>query len=79
VRMRNIVVGFYLMISPMYYGLAERIDHQTWILDRCTALFTKKRLAVHVGRTFPLADAAEAHRFLEKGEAMGKIVLTEMT
>ena len=78
-RMRNLVVGFYLMISPMYYGLGERIDHQTRILDRCTALFAKKRLAVHVGRTFPLAEAAEAHRFLEKGEAMGKIVLTEMT
>lgn len=33
-------------------------------------------LRVHVSRTFPLADAAAAHRAMEDGHVTGKIVLT---
>ncbi|MFN3707498.1 NADP-dependent oxidoreductase [Microcella sp.] len=33
-------------------------------------------LRVHVDRTFPLAEAAEAHRLLEGGHVRGKLVLT---
>ena len=29
-----------------------------------------------VDRTFPLADAAEAHRYLDRREQFGKVVLT---
>ncbi len=34
------------------------------------------RARVHVDRVYPLADAAEAHRRLEAGEQLGKIVLS---
>jgi NADPH:quinone reductase-like Zn-dependent oxidoreductase len=38
-------------------------------------LFESGDLRVEVGRTFPLAEAAEAHRLSETGHARGKIVL----
>ncbi|MFI6132067.1 NADP-dependent oxidoreductase [Micromonospora sp. NPDC051141] len=34
------------------------------------------RLTVHVARTFPLAEAAEAQRLVEAGHVRGKVVLT---
>jgi NADPH:quinone reductase-like Zn-dependent oxidoreductase len=34
------------------------------------------RLRIDVGRTLPLAEAAEAQRLQEQGEVVGKIVLT---
>jgi NADPH:quinone reductase-like Zn-dependent oxidoreductase len=34
------------------------------------------RLRVHVGATFPLERAADAHRALEVGQVIGKAVLT---
>ncbi|MER7332145.1 MULTISPECIES: zinc-binding dehydrogenase [unclassified Micromonospora] len=33
------------------------------------------RLTVHVARTFPLAQAADAHRLVETGHVRGKVVL----
>lgn len=36
----------------------------------------RKRLRPLVGATFPLADAAEAHRAVVRGEHVGKVVLT---
>jgi NADPH2:quinone reductase len=74
-RMRNITVCFYLMFVPMYFNLADRISRQVDILERCAALLETKRIAVHVSGTFPLREAAEAHRLLERGDTTGKIVL----
>ena len=34
------------------------------------------RLQVNIAKTFPLAEAAAAHRMLEEGHPQGKIVLT---
>jgi NADPH:quinone reductase-like Zn-dependent oxidoreductase len=33
------------------------------------------KLDVEIDRTFPLADAAEAHRHLQGGHAAGKVIL----
>ncbi|MEV0807133.1 zinc-binding dehydrogenase [Micromonospora sp. NPDC050200] len=33
------------------------------------------RLTVHVGRTFPLAQAADAQRLVAEGQVRGKVVL----
>ena len=74
-RMRNLSVSFYLMFVPMYYGLDTHIERQAGVLSSCAGLLDGKKIRVHVGRTFPLREAADAHRLLEKGDTSGKIVL----
>jgi NADPH:quinone reductase-like Zn-dependent oxidoreductase len=44
-------------------------------LEELAALVEAGRLQVLVDRTFPLAEAADAHRFGEAGRTTGKIVL----
>ncbi|MGD0064525.1 MAG: zinc-binding dehydrogenase [Streptosporangiaceae bacterium] len=41
-----------------------------------TGHFDVGDLRVEVGATFPLAQAADAHRALEAGQVVGKVVLT---
>ena len=43
--------------------------------ERCFALLRDGRLKLHVARTFPLAQAAEAHRYLESRQSTGKLIL----
>lgn len=74
-RLRNLRVGFELMLSPMLYGLTEAQQHQADILRRCTALFDAGKLRIHVAQTLPLAEAAAAHRLIEAGGMIGKLVL----
>jgi NADPH:quinone reductase-like Zn-dependent oxidoreductase len=52
------------LVEPDYAGL-----------ESLAALTDEGRLRVELEETFPLADAAEAHRRLEDGRARGKIVL----
>jgi NADPH2:quinone reductase len=42
---------------------------------RCFALMREGRLKLHIGKTFPLAAAADAHRHLESRQSTGKLVL----
>jgi NADPH2:quinone reductase len=43
--------------------------------ERCFALMREGRLKLHIGKTFPLAQAADAHRYLESRQSTGKLVL----
>ena len=43
--------------------------------ERCFALLREGRLRLHVDKTFPLGQAAEAHRYLESRQSMGKLIL----
>jgi NADPH2:quinone reductase len=43
--------------------------------ERCFALMREGRLTLHIGKTFPLAQAADAHRYLESRQSTGKLVL----
>ncbi|HEY6787555.1 MAG TPA: zinc-binding dehydrogenase, partial [Trebonia sp.] len=43
---------------------------------QAAAHFDAGELRVHVGATLPLERAADAHRTLEAGKVMGKLVLT---
>jgi len=43
--------------------------------ERCFALMRDGRLKLHIGKTFPLAQAAEAHRYLESRASTGKLIL----
>jgi NADPH2:quinone reductase len=42
---------------------------------RCFALMREGKLRLHIGKTFPLAQAADAHRYLESRQSTGKLVL----
>jgi NADPH2:quinone reductase len=41
----------------------------------CFALIREGRLKLHIGKTFPLAEAAAAHRYLESRQSTGKLIL----
>jgi NADPH2:quinone reductase len=41
----------------------------------CFTLMREGRLKLHIGKTFPLAEAADAHRYLESRQSTGKLVL----
>ncbi|WP_329136837.1 NADP-dependent oxidoreductase [Streptomyces sp. NBC_01476] len=55
-------------------GPAE--DRGTPAVEEALALLAAGKLKVSIHRTFPLAQAAEAHRASESGHLTGKIVLT---
>lgn len=74
-RFRNIRFSMEVMLSPLLFGLIEAQKHQTWILEQCAELFDTGKLCIHVSNVLPLERASEAHRMLESGHAVGKIVL----
>ena len=74
-RTRNLRIGFELMLTPMLRNLPAAREHQGEILRRCGDWMDDGKLRVHVSRTFPLAQAAAAHRLIEEGHVQGKLVL----
>lgn len=74
-RLRNLRTSLELMLSPMFFGWEEAQAHQAWILEQCARLFDDGRLQVRLAARLPLAEAAEAHRRIEAGGMMGKLVL----
>jgi len=41
----------------------------------CFHLMREGRLKLHIGKTFPLAQAPDAHRFMESRQSVGKLIL----
>ncbi len=74
-RMKNLSIGFTLMLTPMLWDLPGPRAHQGEILRECAALIDDGRLRLHVSRTYPLEEAARAHQQIETGHTHGKIVL----
>lgn len=75
-RLRNLRVSLELMLTPMYRGLVSAMQHQADILGRGADFLDAGLLKIHVEKTFPLIDAAAAHRSLMQASMTGKIVLT---
>ncbi|MCP5352493.1 MAG: zinc-dependent alcohol dehydrogenase family protein [Chromatiales bacterium] len=74
-RNRNLRVSFELMLTPQLENDGAAIAHQGQILRECAKLMAAGLLKVHVAKTFPLAQATDAHRQLEGGGMIGKLVL----
>jgi len=74
-RLRNLRISQELMLTPMLLGLKEAAEHHGDILDQCAQYFDQQQLSVFVSDTLPLQQAALAHRQLENGSVVGKIVL----
>ncbi len=75
-RLRNLSLCYELMLTPQILGLHDERVRQRKILEQCARLVEREELHVLVSHRLPLAEAAEAHRLLEKGGMVGKIVLT---
>jgi NADPH2:quinone reductase len=65
------VSGF--MLPTVTRGFPEKTRESA---ARCFALMRDGRLKLHIGQTFPLAQAPEAHRLLESRQTVGKLILT---
>lgn len=74
-RMRNLLIGFELMLTPMFRDLPEARDRHVEILNQCAQWLDKGLLKTHVSKQLPLAEAAKAHELIETGHSTGKIVL----
>lgn len=75
-RLRNLTLGFELMLTPQVMHLHDARVRQRKILEQGAVLVEQGHLGVLVTHKLPLAQAAEAHRLLEAGGMIGKIVLT---
>jgi NADPH:quinone reductase len=74
-RTRNLRFSLELMLTPMHLGLSIALEHQADILHCCAELFDSECLHIHLRQTFPLEEAAAAHRVLEQGGMIGKLAL----
>lgn len=74
-RLRNLLIGFELMLTPMLRHLDTARAQQIAMLEQCAHWIDRGLLKIHVSQVLPLADAAAAHRVLELGHTQGKLVL----
>ncbi len=74
-RSRNLRISLELMLTPMLQGLVAAQQHQAEILNQCATWIDEGKLKIHLSQTFPLQDAAAAHKALETGSTTGKIAL----
>jgi NADPH2:quinone reductase len=75
-RLRNLRIGFELMLTPMLRPLDEARDHHIEILRQCGDWIDTGQLEIHVTQSLPLEQAAQAHLQIESGHTRGKRVLT---
>jgi len=68
-------VGYVQMTAPSFLGNDAARRAQTRILEQGAELFDRGELVVRVSAVLPLADAAKAHRMVEEGHTVGKVVL----
>jgi NADPH2:quinone reductase len=75
-RLKNIVLGLEMVLTPQYYDIREgRIRHRQ-ILEDHAQYFKSSALEAAIDRAFALDEVQEAHCVLEEGHATGKYVLT---
>lgn len=71
----NLSIHNVMMLTPMWKGLQKRLKEQAEIVRNALNLVARGELTILRSESFPLARAAEAHAFLESGQAVGKITL----
>jgi NADPH2:quinone reductase len=64
------------MLTPQVMKLHEERIRQRKILEHCTQLIEDGKIGVLVSYALPLAEVQQAHRLIEEGNTMGKIILT---
>jgi NADPH2:quinone reductase len=74
-KLRNLSLSYELMLTPMILAMPQARAAQGQMLRQATELANAGKLEIQISRTFPLAQAAQAHRLLEQGHIQGKLVL----
>jgi NADPH2:quinone reductase len=72
---RNLTLHNVMMLTPMWFGLTDRLRHQAEIVGKAMALLGSGKLQLHIDSVFSPPEAAAAHRRLETGGMTGKAVL----
>jgi NADPH2:quinone reductase len=75
-RMRNLLIGFELMLTPMLRDLDQARDQHIEILKQCADWAEQGLIKIHIDKQLPLEAAIEAHKLIEAGHTTGKIVLS---
>ena len=74
-RLRNLTLGYELMLTPQVLGLHDERVRQRQLLEKCSELVEQGKLGVLISQRYPLAHAADAHRLMEQGGMIGKVLL----
>jgi NADPH2:quinone reductase len=74
-RNRNLRISLELMLTPILQNRIAALQHQAQILSQCANWFDEGKLKIHLHQTFPLAEAALAHKAIEMGNMTGKVAL----
>ena len=74
-RLRNLLIGFELMLTPMLRDLDKQRDKHIEILNQCKIYADLGFLKPYISQHLPLEDTAQAHKIIETGHTAGKIVL----
>jgi len=74
-RLRNQSLHYTLMLTPQFLKLHDARVHQRQMLEQAARLIEAGDLWVRVSDVLALSAAAEAHRRIGEGHALGKIVL----
>ena len=72
----NLTIHNVMMLTPMWRGMQARLREQADMVRQGIAWLAEGRLKVHIEQTYPLAEVAAAHRRMEAGGVIGKLVLT---
>jgi NADPH2:quinone reductase len=75
-RLRNLSICYEQMLTPQVMKQHDERIRQRKILERGKQLVESGELGVLVSYALPLKDAAEAHRIIEGGHVLGKVILT---
>lgn len=75
-RMRNLRLGYELMLTPQLRGLDAARDRQVEMLSQCGQWLDEGKLKIHLAEALALEEAARAHEMIEAGHMAGKCVLT---
>ncbi len=74
-RLRNLSLCYELMLTPQLMKLHGERIRQRKILEAGAKLVESGKIGVLVSYALPLHEACEAHRIIEKGSVLGKIIL----
>ena len=74
-RLRNLSLCYELMLTPQVMNLHDQRVRQRTILEQGARLVEAGKLGVLVDKVLLLEEAAQAHRLMEQGGIIGKIVL----